>query len=341
MLLKQAAAVCRDNPEDTKANMALTSTFKLAGAWIGFYLLRVAERLLPPSVLSFLLWPLTALRDLLHVRQRRLFDCWRRFPEAWRPNPFRFFLRQSLALTHPQPLYIWPDRLAEDRWLRRCHLLGRRHLIRAGERPVVFASLHFGPFELLPYWLRAHGVAVTMIRGSTPGGLKRLTTYQHALSPPSDVPLFLDLNRMTPLPRFTNVRQLLAPGRRLLVTVDVDRGIQFQLPFEDRIFRMATGAIRLAAMAGAELIPCLIAETSTWQFALHLGEPVPQRHLGDSPDLEAIGLHLLGEFSKVISSYPEQCRSRLLAAISPVSQEKSETNSESISAAEGFGVSRT
>jgi len=99
--------------------------------------------------------------------------------------------------------------------------------------------------------------------------------------------------------------------------VDVDRGIQLHVPFEDRWFRMATGAIRLAAMADAELIPCLIRETATWNFTIHFGDRVPRRFFGSSPDLQAIGRHLLNEFSKVISRYPEQCRSTLLSAMSP------------------------
>jgi len=45
--------------------------------------------------------------------------------------------------------------------------------------------------------------------------------------------------------------------------IDVDRGKQLYVPFEDRLFRMATGAIRLAQMLDAELIPVLIVETST------------------------------------------------------------------------------
>jgi lauroyl/myristoyl acyltransferase len=200
---------------------------------------------------------------------------------------------------------------------------------------VVLASLHFGPFELLPYWLRAHGIVTTMIRGPTPDSLKSLTNYQHALSPPANVPVFLNLSEMTPLPRFTHVGRFLGPGRRLLVTVDVDRGIQFHVPFENRLFRMATGAIRLAAMADAELIPCLISESAPWKFAIHFGSPVPRRYLGDSPDLPAVGAHLLREFSNVITRYPEQCRWRLLSAMSPLPAKEVSDLSVVAHAAEG------
>jgi hypothetical protein len=71
-------------------------------------------------------------------------------------------------------------------------------------------------------------------------------------------------------------------------------------------------------MADAELIPCLIVETATWKFAIHFGTPVPRRHIGRPPDMQAIATHLLKEFSKVVSRYPEQCKMRLLSAMSPL-----------------------
>lgn len=290
-------------------------------AWVSFYFLRACERLLPPSVLSLLLWPPAAAWDLVELRRRKLMTCWRRFPESWRPNRWRFVLRQSLGLYHSQLIYTWPDRLSAARWLDRCRLEGGRDLIGSpeGDRGVVLASLHFGPSEILPYWLRAHGIVTTLIGASpVPDSLEGLTSYQYVLSHPADVPVFLPASEMSPLPRFAHVRQFLGPGRRLLVMVDVDRGIQFHVPFGNRLFRMATGAIRLAAMANAELIPVIIAETGSWKFVLHFGTPVSRHYLGNSPDLQAAGAHLLGEFSKVISRYPEQCKPRLLSAISPL-----------------------
>ena len=237
---------------------------KLAVVWVSFCFLRMCERLLPTSVLSLLLWPPAAAWDFLQVRQRKLLTHWRRFPPSWHPKPLPFFLRQSLGLYHEELIYIWPDRLRSARWLSRCRLEGGGDLIGSGEgdRPVVLASVHFGPYETLPYWLRAHGIVTTMIRGlPASDSLNSLTSYQYALSPPADVPVFLPVKEM---PR---VRQFLRPGQRLLVMVDVDRGKQIHVPFENSSFRMATGAIRLAILTGAELIPCVIVETGTWKFA--------------------------------------------------------------------------
>ena len=293
---------------------------RLAVSWSGFYFLRGCERVLPISVLDVLLWPVAAASDLLEVRNRKLLTSWRRIPKSWHPNPWRFFFRQGVGYYHEELIYVWPDRLCAPEWLKRCQLEGQTHLVtsRNHERPIVLASLHFGPYETFPYWLRAHGVATTMIRGlAASEALKSLSDYQYSLSPPADVPVFLSAKELAPLPRFSHIRQFLGPGRRLLVMVDVDRGMQFHLPFQGHSFRMASGAIRLAAMANAELIPCLIRETGSWRFAIWFGAPVPREYLGNSPDLQSVGAHLLNEFSKLITRYPEQCRARFLSALGP------------------------
>jgi lauroyl/myristoyl acyltransferase len=134
--------------------------------------------------------------------------------------------------------------------------------------------------------------------------------------------VFLYAEDLIPLPRFSHVRKILGPGRHLLVMVDVAQGTQVDIPFEDRIFRMSTGAIQLATMANANLIPCLIAEICTWKFVIRLGAPVPRQHLGNTPDVQAIGAHLLSEFSQVVSRYPEQCRIRLARAMWSVTENR-------------------
>lgn len=297
----------------------LVTLLKLPIRWGGFYFVRFCERLLPSSLLSLLLWPPMAVWDLLQVVvQRRSLTCWRRLPASWRPKPWRFLLRQSLGLSHSQPFCMWPDRLTAKRWLNRCRLKGVGNLNAAPEnRGVVLASLHFGPYELLPYWLRAYGIAATSVRVRPPPSLKSLTDYQCSLSPPRHVPVFLYVEDLIPLPRFSHVRNILGPDRRLLVMVDAGRGLQVPVPYEDRIFQMSAGAVQLAIMADADLVPCLIAEICTWKFAVHFGVPVPRQYFGKSPDMQAIGAHLLNEFSEVVRRYPEQCKMRLARAMCP------------------------
>ena len=298
----------------TRLAFGLISAF----AWTAFYLLRFGERVLPLRVLSLLLWPPAAAWDLMHLRRRKLLTCWRCFPKSWHPMPVFFFLRQSLGLYHAQLVYVWPDRLCTQRWRKRCRLEGRVDLVKSwdADRPMILASVHVGPSEIMNYWLRAHGIVITTVRAAWAESLDRLARHQHALSPPADVPVFLPVKEM---PR---VRHFLRPGERLLVMVDVDRGKQIHVPFENNSFRMATGAIRLAILTGAELIPCVIVETGTWKFIIHFGTPVPRSYLDNSPDMKAIGTHLLSEFVKVIVRYPEQCKPRFLSAISPAPKDE-------------------
>ena len=82
-------------------------------------------------------------------------------------NPWRFFLRQIVGYYHEELIYVWSDRLCASEWLSRSRLEGETDLIlgRNRNRPVVLASLPFGPYETFPYLLRAHGIPTTMIRG--------------------------------------------------------------------------------------------------------------------------------------------------------------------------------
>jgi lauroyl/myristoyl acyltransferase len=182
---------------------------------------------------------------------------------------------------------------------------------------VVLASLHFGPYEILPYWLRAYGIAATSVRVRPPASLKSLTDYQCSLSPPAHIPVFLYVEDLIPLPRSSHICNILGPDRRLLVMVDAGQGSQLDVPFEDRIFQMSPGAVQLAIMANADLVPCLIAEICTWRFAIHFGVPVPRHYLAKVPDMQAIGAHLLKEFSEIVRRYPEQCKMRLARAMCP------------------------
>ena len=107
------------------------------------------------------------------------------------------------------------------------------------------------------------------------------------------MPVFLSTREIDSGLRLSSIRKILGPTWRLGMLVDVDRGKQFHVRFEDRLFRMATGPIRLAQMLDAELVPVLIVETFTWKYTIHFGSPVPQHCLGSPPDMQAIGTHLL------------------------------------------------
>lgn len=281
-------------------------------AWLGFLLVRFWERVLPQNLLSLLLLPFAALWGMTRVgQQRKAIALWSRVPQSWPGrNRISFIRWQTLGAHHARCVYFWPDRLSEARWQRRCRLEGNAPPVGASQRRVVFASLHFGPFETLPYWLRAHGLIVTVLVGRA-APRQRLKQRQYALSPPSDVPVVLPVNEK-------NLREAVGRAENLLVFVDVNRGRQIEVPFGDENFRMASGAIRLAAMTGADLVPCLIAVTGQWRFTIHFGDAVPRCHLGAMPNLEAAASHLLEEFQPVLRRQSAQSGFRLLSCLSPL-----------------------
>lgn len=289
----------------------LISQCRAATTEAGFRLVRLAERMLPVRVLSLVLWPAAALWALIEAkRHRNAMAAWSQFPLAWQPRRGMFFLRQTLGFSHAQFVFLWPDQLPRARWIRRCRLQGNFDLeeFRTPQRPIVFISMHFGPFELLAYWLRAHGIPVTTLVGRPiSANLAKLGS----LSAPADVPLAVAVNDMR------RIREAVGRKGRVLIFGDVDRGRQIQVPFEGHSFRMATGPIRIAAMTEAELIPCLIVEAVPWEFVIHFGSPVPQRYLGRHPNVGAAAQHLLKELSPVVNRYPGQTRHRFLSCITP------------------------
>lgn len=238
---------------------------------------------------------------------------WSRMPKTWRPKPLAFFFRQTIGFAHARLVYLWPDQLGKSHWLKRCQLKLDSNLEKRlqSERPIVFASFHFGPFRTLPYWLRAHGIAVTTLVG-TP--ISRESAMIDALSPPPEVPVLAWVNDMK------EIRKSVGPGRRLLILIDVDHAKQTPVTMANEVFRLTTGAVRLAAATGADLIPCVIVEKDVWNFVIHFGSPVPQAFLGKSPDVPAATSHLLGELLPVMLCHPVQCRHRFLSSITPAGQ---------------------
>ena len=279
---------------------------------MGFVLIRLAERLLPQRLLSFLLWPLAGALSLIEIgKKQRAFAAWRRLAEfEATPSRTRLWFWHSVGADHARLVYLFPDRLGQPRWLRRCRLTASDELdrVRSTKRRIVFVSLHFGPFETLVYWLRAQSLPVTALVGR-PAPRQTLKQHQYALSPPSGLPVVLPVTELGAL------REAISRVQHLLVFMDVERGRQVEVRFDQLICRLATGPIRLAAMANAELIPCLTTVSPGWNFTLHFGRPVPRNYFVPTPDIELVTGHLLEEFFPIVRQHPAQCGHRLLSCL--------------------------
>lgn len=271
---------------------------------------RALERLLPVRVLHALAAP--------YGRGRAYFDprppaCWPAFlgegvtARAARRHETRRHLSRLLE--------ILPDRLSSPRWLRRCQIAGLDRLreVRRSGRPVILAFSHFGPFYLITYWLRAHGIPATALKLGTAETRSPTQRYRDRYKPFPMIPSVLYLDQLR------EVVRVLAAGGIMVVSIDYPAGRLLEVPLgEGWTFRMATGAVRLAARHGAELIPCNMIQAGPWRYRLELGQSVPREHLTGDADLVAAGKHLIAESLPHWHRHPEQCDSELQECFQPV-----------------------
>jgi hypothetical protein len=279
----------------------------LAFAWPVFWFVRAVESVSPLWLLRLLLWPLAVARVIAELpRWPQLRREFRALPDELRPTvsfPLRrlcFYLARFLA--------YFPDRLAAPRWRDRCRFEGWCDWMNDGETPVVFASLHFGPYLMLPYWLRACGVPVSTLVREPVQARSSLKRRRYELTPLPQLPVVFSFEELR------KAHSHLAAGNSLVVMMDGTRGRRARVPFVSRFFIAATGAQRLAVSASARLVPCLIAETAPWQFTIFFGAPVPEELMNDG----RAAAHCVGEFLKVIACHPEQCGREVLRCLQPL-----------------------
>jgi hypothetical protein len=230
----------------------------------------------------------------------------------------------------PSPLHAWrsrmncllghclefiPDRLATAKWQARFQTagLGRLQEARQRKRRVVLVFLHFGAFKLIPILLRVLGISVISLLEGESSSRSSSLRMKDKLSPFSPLP--------TVFYREDQLRgavEVLRAGHVLFVALDRRAGKEITIPIDEHwSFRMATGAIRLAAKCDAELMPCCMIDQGCWQFRLEIGQPVPLEFL--TPRLDAIGAaqHLLRELLPTVSRHPEFCVNTLMRSLRP------------------------
>jgi lauroyl/myristoyl acyltransferase len=279
------------------------------GLWL-FPVIRQAERRLPVQSLYRILKPYAlgraALRGLpAAVPLPAGLGTAKAVPTVrhWRVNPY---LNQILE--------YFPDRLAEPKWAKRCHIAGLDHLrqARQNRRPVVLAFCHFGPFFLLRSWLRAAGFPVAALVGGKGGSRSPLRRQKDRVSIFSEIPTAFHLDQLRAADEF------LAAGHLLMVAIDTATGRQISVPAGGGwTFQMATGALRLAIRHRAELIPFSMVDEGRWRFQIELGRPVPAECLVSEDDLVPAGKHLLDELLPRFRNHPELCSNQLIQSFHP------------------------
>lgn len=274
------------------------------GIACGIRACRILERLAPLPLFRMIALPVALLRAAMERPPRSR-------PEDM-PTWYSANFRTRIFLQLDRMLLCFPDRLGSARWQRRCAWTGRDRLeqARRENHPVVLAMCHAGPVFLLHHWLRAVGmVCVPLLAGkSADRPLWKRWRDRRALFPEVPAVLYLDQLR--------EVAATFDLGRIPLLAVDFDSGRQVEIEAGPRLrFRMATGALRLAARHGAEVFPCAIRDTGGWRFHIEIGDPVPGELLHADDGQRSAALHLGNELLRMLRPTPEQWQPELWACL--------------------------
>ncbi len=247
-----------------------------------FHVIRLAERRL--SKRSFYLvfrtlFTLRAASTLLFRRSRS--DARSTMKEIVRGNTNRYM---NLMLKY------FPDRLSEEKWRGHCRFEGLDHLRESlkQNRPVLLAFRHSGTYQLIHLWLRSVGIPVAPLVVRKVKKRPRLNRRLDLVDPLPGVPNVFYLDQLR------RVQTFLAEGNALLIAIDFSSEKMVEIPYrENRVFRMATGAFRIANHHDAEVYPCSIVDEECWQFTIRLAAPVPAQFIQPQPDFVNGGTYLL------------------------------------------------
>lgn len=228
------------------------------------------------------------------------------------PDPARAGRQQRMNDYLNHALEFFPDRLSGEKWIRNCRVDGMEHVQSAirNNRPAILAFSHFGPFFLLRFWLRAHGIPAATLLGGESEGRGALMRLKDRFSPFPEVPIAFYSDQLRVAYEFVAV------GNPLLVPIDAPAQKQINVLFCDGwTFQMAAGAVRLAIRHNADLIPCTIVDEGRWRFTIKLGEPVPRDQLLSKNDWLPAGRHLVNQMIPIFRARPEQCRPDLIRCL--------------------------
>jgi len=270
---------------------------------------------LPRWLLYVLVWPPAAVRTAWELR----FGGGRvavKMPQSrWtRAARYRRMWASRVPLNAVKLLLLWPDRLRLPRW-RSCLAttgIERFEQVRATGRPVILATLHFGPTTAALPLLRRDGLPAAALVIRDPAERARFRT---ALQQVAD-----GVNGLDGVPALISVADLeravgfLNPGHVLVLSVDGPRGRHLWSTIDDHALCLSTAVCQMAAMRQAVIVPCLLTAGPLFRVTMHFGEPVPDALVVDYRRHQAACDHLHREFLPVVKAFPEQCYPVLTAA---------------------------
>jgi hypothetical protein len=276
---------------------------------------RAAERVLPLWLLYALVWPPAAVRTAWELRFGRG-GVATMPPSRWtRADLRRRTWMSRVPLNAVKILLLWPDRFRLPRWRSRMTTtgIGRFERARATGRPVILATLHFGPTTAALPLLRRDGLraAALIIRDPARRARFRFTLQQVA----DGVNGLEGVPALIPVADLDRAVEFLRAGHVLVLSVDGPRGRHLRSTVDDHRLSLSTAVCQMAAMRQAVIVPCLLTAGPLFRVTMHFGEPVPDALVFDYRRHQAACDHLHREFLPVLRAFPEQCYPVLAAAI--------------------------
>jgi len=227
---------------------------------------------------------------------------------------WRAWLRQVAVYT-TRFLSLCPERLREPRWSRRCRFIGLNRLeapLSEG-RPVILATLHYGDLVMLYHWLRSRGIAVAFLaarkRKRTPAFRDRLDLLADRANGLVGVPRLIHPDQLWDAREFLG-----GPARVLAVAMERSTKRDVRVNGPGYSLWLSPGAIRMAAIVGAVVIPCLISSHGCLSSTIRFGSPVPQEDVADRNRHLLACEHIVRRTVPWVARQPEQCAKGLIAS---------------------------
>jgi lauroyl/myristoyl acyltransferase len=288
-------------------------------------LFRLAERLLPIALLAWAILPVAALAGrrmvLRKVSLRRIERLpavlRRRWPRGWWRRRWRVW-RGQMAVYTTRFLCFIPERLRRPQWQRRCRFVGlpRLEAALAGGRPVILATLHYGDLVMLYHWLRSRGIAVAFMaarkRKATPAFRDRLDQLADRADRLEGVPRLIHPDQL-----WDAREHLEKPGRVLVLAMERNTHYDIQVTGPGYSLRVTAGGLRLAAIVGAVVIPCLISSHRWLASTIRFGRVVPVADIADHRRHGLACERIVRQLVPWAARRPEQCTDALLSSLCP------------------------
>jgi lauroyl/myristoyl acyltransferase len=213
-------------------------------------------------------------------------------------------------------LRYWGDRLKEPRWSRRCQFIGldRVKAILAGGRPIVLVTLHYGNLTELYHWIRACGIGVVFLANrasALPAYLSELALAADRANGLEGVPSLIGVDYL----RLWQTLEILKQPNRILAVAAEGYGKRVLITQgPGYTLRVGPGALHIAAMAQAVMIPCLMSVEKNLKATIFFGAPLPDDLVADR-DRHALAYeNILEQLGPRITARPEQSAPLLIGA---------------------------